>query len=76
MSPPLPVVSGKEAIRAFAKAGYVESRQRGSHVRLVHSISGLRAPLTVPLHKELDAGTLRSLIRTSGLSIDEFLALL
>ena len=75
MSPALPVVSGADAIRAFARIGYEVSRQKGSHVRLIHPDKRSRAPLTVPLHKELDIGLLRALIREAGLSVDEFLAL-
>ncbi len=76
MSPPLPVISGSEAIKAFGKIGYRPARQKGSHVRLIHPDMALHSPLTIPMHKELDAGLLRSLIRVSGLSVDEFLSLL
>jgi predicted RNA binding protein YcfA (HicA-like mRNA interferase family) len=37
---------------------------------------GSFANLTIPQHKELSVGTLRSLIRDSGLTVDEFLELL
>lgn len=67
-------ISGKEAARAFVKAGWLMRGQVGSH--LVLTKSGERANLTVPQHAELAPGTLRSLIRTAGLSVDEFLALL
>lgn len=33
----LPVVSAKDAIKAFMKIGYQVVRQRGSHIRLHHS---------------------------------------
>lgn len=71
--PPLPVVSGAQCIGALAKLGYVESRQRGSHVRLT---ANGRNPVTVPLHKELDRGTLRSILRTADVDVQAFLALL
>jgi predicted RNA binding protein YcfA (HicA-like mRNA interferase family) len=70
----LPVLSGEAAIRTFQKAGWKRDRQRGSHVILLkpkHSAS-----LSVPLHRQLAPGTLRSLIRASGLTVDEFIALL
>lgn len=70
----LPTISGQETIKAFSKDGWQESRQSGSHVTLVKS--GVAAILTVPLHKELKKGTLRSLIRASGLTVEEFVALL
>lgn len=70
----LPLISGKEAVRAFEKAGWRISRQKGSHVILVKS--GKQANLSIPLHKELDLGTLRGLIRDSGMNIGDFLTYL
>jgi predicted RNA binding protein YcfA (HicA-like mRNA interferase family) len=67
------VTSGDECISALQKLGYERTRQKGSHVRLV--CRG-RAPVTVPLHPVLDRGTLRAILRTVELSVDEFLALL
>lgn len=75
MSPALPVTSGADAIRAFTKLGYEVSRQKGSHVRLRHPGDPSRKPLTVPLHKELDAGLLRALIRDAGISVERFMEL-
>jgi predicted RNA binding protein YcfA (HicA-like mRNA interferase family) len=70
----LPVISGQEAIDAFTKAGWRAARQKGSHVSLVKN--GNINVLTIPLHKELDRGLLHSQIRRSGLTEDEFIALL
>jgi predicted RNA binding protein YcfA (HicA-like mRNA interferase family) len=67
-------ISGKEAARGFEKAGWVARGQTGSH--LVLTKAGVRANLTVPLHAELAPGTLRSLIRVSGLTVEDFLDLL
>ena len=72
--PPLPVVSGEAAIRAFERAGWKRARQKGSHVSLVKP--GVNVNLSVPLHRELDRGILRKLIRLSGLSVEQFVALL
>ena len=74
MSPALPVVSGREAVKALVKAGFVERRQTGSHIILRRDDPF--AQVTVPDHKVLDRGTLRAIIRQAGLSVDEFLALL
>lgn len=68
------VCSGWEAVAAFERAGWVRNRQRGSHITLIKS--GSIFVLTVPLHSELDCGTLRSLIRKASLSVEEFTALL
>lgn len=67
-------ISGKEAVKAFQKAGWQAAGQVGSHLVMVKS--GVRANLSVPQHKELSIGTLRALIRHAGLTVDEFLALL
>jgi predicted RNA binding protein YcfA (HicA-like mRNA interferase family) len=67
-------ISGKEATKAFAKAGWQTMGQVGSH--LVMTKPGERANLSIPQHKELSVGTLRTLIRAAGLSVDEFLDLL
>ena len=67
-------ISGKDAAKAFQKAGWQVRGQVGSH--LVLTRPGIRVNLTVPQHAELAPGTLRALIRTAGLSVDEFLNLL
>jgi predicted RNA binding protein YcfA (HicA-like mRNA interferase family) len=69
----LPVCSGTDAVKAFRKIGYVVDHQTGSHIILRHP-TGRR--LTVPNHRELAKGTLRALIRESGLNKDQFSALL
>jgi len=66
----LPIISGKEAIKIFQKAGWIVSHQKGSHVILTKT--GKYVNLSIPLHKELDTGTLRGLIRDSGMSVLEF----
>jgi predicted RNA binding protein YcfA (HicA-like mRNA interferase family) len=67
-------ISGKEAAKAFEKAGWTKVGQVGSH--LVMTKSGQRANLSIPQHKELSVGTLRSLIRNAGMTVEEFLDLL
>ena len=71
--PPLPTLSGKEVVRMLEKAGWEKVRQRGSHMILIKP--GEIASLSVPNHKEVAKGTLRSLIRAAGLTPDAFLAL-
>lgn len=69
----LPVISGREAVKAFQKLGFVFHHQRASHIILYHS-NGRH--LSVPDHGELDRGTLRALIRGAGITVEEFVALL
>lgn len=67
-------ISGKEAVKAFQKAGWESLGQVGSHLVMVKP--GVRVNLSIPQHKELSVGTLRALIRNAGLTVDEFLELL
>ncbi|MHB1743973.1 MAG: type II toxin-antitoxin system HicA family toxin [Acidobacteriaceae bacterium] len=66
-------ISGKEAVMMFENAGWRIVGQVGSHV--VMTKPGERANLSIPQHKELSVGTLRSLIRAANLTVDEFLSL-
>lgn len=72
--PRLPVISGRQAVTAFSRAGWKMVRQKGSHIILVKY--GLPVTLSVPDHKELDVGTLRKLIRLARLTVEEFNELL
>jgi len=67
-------ISGKEAVKAFARAGWRPIGQVGSHLVMVKD--GERANLSVPQHKELSVGTLRKLIRNAGLTVEEFVELI
>jgi predicted RNA binding protein YcfA (HicA-like mRNA interferase family) len=67
-------ISGREAVRAFERAGWQVIGQVGSHIVLIKP--GLRVNLSIPQHKELSVGTLRALIRNAGLTVEEFLDLL
>jgi len=67
-------ISGREAAKAFQKAGWEPLGQVGSHLVMVKR--GVRANLSIPQHKELSVGTLRALIRAAGMTVDEFLSLL
>ena len=71
----LPVVSGNEAVKAFRKVGYEFDAQHGSHIILRHANPPHRR-LSVPNHRELAKGTLRTLIREAGLTVEEFTRLL
>jgi predicted RNA binding protein YcfA (HicA-like mRNA interferase family) len=68
--PPLPVLSGRKAVRAFERLGWQIARQRGSHIIMVKE--GEMTTLSIPDHKEVARGTLRSLIRSAGVTLDEF----
>lgn len=69
----LPILSGRDVVKAFARDGWQLARQRGSHMIMVKD--GHLATLSVPDHREVAKGTLRSLIRSSGLTVEKFAAL-
>lgn len=71
--PALPTLSGREAVKAFNRKGWQLARQRGSHMIMVKP--GHPSTLSIPDHKELAKGTLRSLIRSGDLTVDEFIEL-
>ena len=70
----LPHISGSEVVRAFERAGWIQDRQRGSHVILIKT--GHPATLSVPQHRSVAPGTLRALIRNAGMTVEEFNELL
>ncbi len=66
----LPAVSGKDLIKILTKRfGFRVLRQRGSHVTLTDDSSFI----TVPLHPELDKGTLRAVLNDAKISREDFL---
>lgn len=71
----LPVVSGRNVVRALGKLGYTLDRQRGSHMILRQEAAPHRR-LVVPDHEEVAKGTLRAIIREAGLTVDAFIDLL
>lgn len=72
MGSAFPVMSGREVVRVFESLGWEVARQTGSHIIMVKNEEPVT--LSVPDHRELAKGTLRSLIRTAGLTVDEFVA--
>jgi predicted RNA binding protein YcfA (HicA-like mRNA interferase family) len=70
--PKLPIVSGKEAVRAFQRLGFQIDRQRGSHVVMKKSTPSGEVGCVIPMHKEIAAGTLRSALKMAGVSVEEF----
>jgi predicted RNA binding protein YcfA (HicA-like mRNA interferase family) len=69
----LPILSGKEIIKALTKLGFIEIRQKGSHVILKKTTNSGDIGCVVPLHKEVAVGTLRGILKQANLSVKEFL---
>lgn len=73
MPPPLPLLSGKEIIKALQTIGYRATRQRGSHIRLA---CANRKSITVPNYKIVGRGLMRKILRDAELTPEEFFKLL
>lgn len=76
MSDKLPRVDCQDLVRALKRAGFVEQRQRGSHLHLKRTSDGKR--VTVPIHKghTVPLGTLRGILRDADIDVGEFRELL
>ena len=72
----LPIISGKQAIKAFQKDGWYVANQEGSHVTLKKE--GMTCNLSIQVHgkKDIKRGLLRKQIAKANLSVDEFVDLL
>jgi predicted RNA binding protein YcfA (HicA-like mRNA interferase family) len=71
----LPVISGKSLCKILEKIGYYIDHQTGSHIILRNQNPPHRR-LTIPNHKEIAKGTLKSILRQSGMTVHEFTELL
>ena len=70
--PKLRILSGLEVCRILTQHGFVEVRQRGSHITMQNKMANSTITIPVPKHKEIRAGTLLSIIRQSGLNRSVF----
>ncbi len=70
----LPAISGKQCVEILEKIGFAVYRQRGSHITLIRDEP--QCQVTVPNHKTIAKGTLRSIIRQVELTVDEFVNLM
>ena len=72
----LPILSGRDVIKALSKQGFAVARQKGSHIILVKESEDSKKGVVVPNHKEIDKGTLLEIIRQSGMTKEDFLRLI
>jgi predicted RNA binding protein YcfA (HicA-like mRNA interferase family) len=72
----LPSLTARKVVRALQRAGFIEDRQKGSHLVLIHP--GTKARTVVPIHagRTIKLPLIRAIIRDAGLSLDEFVELL
>jgi len=68
----LRVLSGREVCAILDRHGFRQVRQRGSHIVMQRLVDKGTTTVPVPDHHELRVGTLRSIIRQSGVPRSEF----
>jgi predicted RNA binding protein YcfA (HicA-like mRNA interferase family) len=68
----LRILSGKEVCAILARHGFLEVRQRGSHVVMQKQLFDTTVTVPVPNHAELRMGTLQSIIRQACIPRSEF----
>jgi predicted RNA binding protein YcfA (HicA-like mRNA interferase family) len=66
----LPSIGYRKVLKAFGSLGWKKARQAGSHIILVKE--GHWATLSVPADNPVAKGTLRSLIRSAGITVEQF----
>ena len=69
---PLPF---REVKRKLLAAGFVEVGQTGSHIKFAKTTTAGTRTATVPKHRDVAAGTLRSILRQAGIAAEDFAAL-
>jgi len=68
----LPVVSGRQVIKALTKAGFQDAGRKGSHVKLKKGVNDRVLVVIVPAHVELARGTLKWILRQANISSEHF----
>jgi predicted RNA binding protein YcfA (HicA-like mRNA interferase family) len=67
----LRVLSGREACDILSRHGFAEVRRRGSHIVMQRQLATGTITVPIPDHNELRTGTLRAIIRQSGIDRSE-----
>ena len=74
--PKFPVISGEDVIKALKKTGFEQISQKGSHVKLRKIDSDGKKTVIVPLRRIIRTGTMKSILRQSHMTLEEFLKFL
>jgi predicted RNA binding protein YcfA (HicA-like mRNA interferase family) len=65
----LPLVSGRQVVKALTRLGFVEVSRKGSHVKMKHSDG---RTIVFPFHDEIDRFTLKGALNDGDIEIDDF----
>jgi len=69
-------LTARKVVRALKRAGFVEDRQKGSHLILIHPEKKVRTVVPVHSGRTIKEPLLRAMVRDANLSVDEFMELL
>ena len=72
----LPSLTARKVVRALKRAGFVEDRQKGSHLVLIHPEKEVRTVVPVHPGRSIKEPLLRAIVRDANLAVDEFMELL
>jgi predicted RNA binding protein YcfA (HicA-like mRNA interferase family) len=72
----LPALSARKVVRALKRAGFIEDRQKGSHLILIHPATQARTVIPIHATKTIKKPLLRAILRDANLSVKDFVALL
>jgi predicted RNA binding protein YcfA (HicA-like mRNA interferase family) len=72
----LPSLTARKVVRALKRAGFVEDRQKGSHLVLIQPETKVRTVVPVHVGRGIKEPLLRAILRDANLSVDEFIELL
>jgi len=68
----LKILSGKDVCKILSDHGFIQVRQKGSHIVMQKKIDNSTVTIPVPNHSEIRIGTLQSIIRQSGIPREYF----
>ncbi len=66
----LPLLSGRQVVKALERLGFIETHRKGSHVKMKHADGRL---IVFPFHDEVDRFTLKGALRDAEIDSEEFL---
>ena len=66
----LPLLSGRQVVKALERLGFVEVHRKGSHVKMKHYDGRM---IVFPFHDEIDRFTLKGALRDAKVDLEEFL---
>jgi len=66
----VPLLSGRQPVKALERLGFVETHRKGSHVKMKHAAGRM---IVFPFHDEIDRFTLKGAVRDAEVDMDEFL---